>query len=52
MGIIFFGIFSTVGIFMRIFGRDELRLKLEQKRTYWIEKANKKSDVSCYSNQF
>jgi len=36
MGLIFFGIFTPVGIFMRLFKRDNLCLSFEKKKTYWI----------------
>lgn len=34
--IIFFGIFTPVAFFMRIFARDELGLKLSKQNSYWI----------------
>ena len=36
LGIIFFGLFTPIGILMRLFGRDELRLKLKEKPSNWI----------------
>ena len=36
MGLIFFGIFTPVGVFMRLFKRDNLRLSFKKKKTYWI----------------
>ena len=36
LGLIFFTLFSPVGIFMRLFGRDELHLKYKKKSSYWI----------------
>ena len=38
MGLIFFVIFAPIGILMRIMGRDELRLCLEDKQSHWIER--------------
>ncbi len=38
MGIIFFGIFTPIAILMRLSGRDELRLRLKKKKTYWINR--------------
>ena len=35
LGLIFFTLFSPVGIFMRLFGRDELHLKYKKKTSYW-----------------
>jgi len=37
MGIIFFGIFTPLAIFMRFSGRDELRLHFK-KKTHWINR--------------
>ena len=36
MGIIFFGIFTPIAIFMRLAGRDELRLKFRKKPSHWM----------------
>ena len=36
LGIIFYGIFSPIGLAMRLFGRDELRLKVVKKPTHWV----------------
>ncbi len=36
LGLIFFGLFTPIATFMRLSGRDELRLKLSQKASYWI----------------
>ena len=38
MGLIFFGIFTPIAIFTRLLGRDELRLNLKKKKTYWINR--------------
>ena len=38
LGFIFFGIFTPIGFMMRIFGRDELQLKFQKKRSYWIKR--------------
>ena len=36
LGIIFFGLFTPVGILIRLSGRDELRLKFMQKGSHWV----------------
>ena len=38
MGIIFFGLFTPVAIFMNLIGRDELRLKRKKQTSYWINR--------------
>ena len=38
MGLIFFGIFTPIAIFMRLIGRDELRLKYKNQSTHWIKR--------------
>lgn len=38
LGLIFFGIFTPIAIFMRLIGRDELRLKYKNQLTYWIKR--------------
>jgi hypothetical protein len=35
LGVIFFGIFTPYSLLMRLFGRDELKLKPVKSRSYW-----------------
>ena len=48
LGIIFFGLFTPYGIIMKIFGRDELRLKIKKEKSYWIKRSytDKQSDFN------
>ena len=36
MGIIFFGLFTPMSLTMRLFRRDELRIRFKNKKTHWI----------------
>lgn len=47
MGLIFFMIFTPIGILMRLFGRDELLLQFKKKPSYWS-----KRNHDIYSNSF
>ena len=38
LGVIFFLIFSPIGILMRLFGRDELHLQQKNKSSFWINR--------------
>ena len=38
LGLIFYGLFTPIAFFMRLSGRDELRLKYEKKPSYWISR--------------
>ena len=49
MGIIFFFIVTPIGIIMKIFKKDLLNLKYNNKKSYWIEKTGPKSKMK---NQF
>ena len=51
LGIIFLGLFTPYGIVMRIFGRDELRLKQIKKKSYWINRS-KTLDKYNFKQQF
>ncbi len=51
LGIIFFGMFTPVAILMRLFGRDELHLRMKNETTYWISRKNTKESNS-FENQF
>ena len=39
LGVIFFGLFTPIAFFMRLSGRDELRLKLSKKASHWISRS-------------
>jgi len=49
MGIIFFGIVTPIGLFLKLIGKDVLKLKQDKKNTYWIEKDNSNNSMK---NQF
>ena len=49
MGIIYFLIVTPIGLIMRLFRKDLLNLKYENKNSYWIEKTGPKSKMK---NQF
>ena len=51
LGIIFFLLLSPISIITRIFGRDELKLKKINKKSYWVNKSVKLSGDS-FDNQF
>ena len=51
LGLIFFGIFTPLGLMMRFFGRDELRLKFKEKHSYWIKREIALESYS-FKNQF
>ncbi len=38
MGIIFFFILTPIGLLMRIFGKDFLKVKYSKHNTYWLKK--------------
>jgi hypothetical protein len=38
LGVIFFGLFAPIAIVMRIFRRDELKLKLIEQNSHWIDR--------------
>ena len=38
LGIIFFGLVTPYGLIMSMFGRDELRLKKNKSKSYWIDR--------------
>ncbi len=35
LGVIFFGLFTPYALIMKVFGRDELRLKIKKVETHW-----------------
>ena len=49
LGVIFFGIFTPIGMVMRLFGRDELAIKVCHKSSYWKQK---EIQPGTFKNQF
>ncbi len=52
MGIIFFGIFTPISILMKLFGRDELKLKIRSKSTFWKYRTDKSILGENFKRQF
>ena len=51
LGTLFFGIFTPIAFLMRLCGRDELSLKINNQKSYWISRDEPiKSD--SFKNQF
>jgi len=49
MAVIFFGVVFPTGLLLRLFGKDVMLLKMNNKKTYWINKNNLDKDMR---NQF
>jgi len=49
MGFVYFLVVTPIGILMRLLGKDLINLKLNKKKTYWIEKKEIKTSMK---NQF
>ena len=53
LGILFYGAFSPLGVVMRLFGKDPLRLKLDaQAQSYWIAREPPGPPPQSMTNQF
>ncbi len=53
MGVLFFGVFTPMGLIMRLFGADLLRLRTKTGATsHWILRADENLEKSSMTNQF
>lgn len=53
MGLLFFGVFTPMGLIMRLFGADLLRLRTKAGATsHWILRAGENIEKSSMTNQF
>lgn len=52
LGLIFFIIITPVAIFLRLIGRDALRLKRKNVQSHWIDRAPPGPDPKSYKDQF
>ena len=52
LGVIFFGLFTPISLAMRLFGRDELRLRFKEKSSYWSTPDSADAGTDSFKNQF
>ncbi len=53
LGVMFYLIFTPLGVLMRLFGHDLLRQKVDRNvKTYWITREEKPFDKEHYKRQF
>ena len=52
LGLIFFLMFTPLGLLMKVFGRDELRLNLKGRHSYWKVCKNNQVSPNTFKNQF
>lgn len=52
MSVIYFGLFTPVGLVMALFGRDELRLRLKARKSYWKYRPSTNLDFDSFKQQF
>lgn len=51
LGLIFFGIFTPTALLMKLFKRDELRIRFINKKSHWIDR-NQPIDPPSFKRQF
>jgi hypothetical protein len=51
MGLIFFGVFAPIAYFMRVIGRDELRLRIRNRKSYWVTR-EQETQPTFFKKQF
>ncbi len=53
LSILFYAVFTFIGLLARLFGKDFLDLKIEtSKKSYWIQRKPQSFDKSHYERQF
>jgi hypothetical protein len=52
LGIIFFGLLTPISLIAKLMGRDELKLKRPEIKSYWVEPIGANSDAESFKNQF
>ena len=52
LGIIFFGLITPIAIIMKLFNRDELRIKKINRESFWKERLPQDSNSNSFKNQF
>ena len=52
LAIIFFGLFTPISFLMKIFGRDELSMKLSMRTSHWKERNMNSLQADAFKKQF
>ncbi len=52
LGVIYFGLFTPIALFMKCFGRDELRLKIKTRSSQWRLRESDETKLGSFSDQF
>jgi hypothetical protein len=52
LGILFFGLFTPIAFLMQLAGRDELRLKLKTRASYWKAREPSGPSSDTFKHQF
>ncbi|KZZ37651.1 SxtJ family membrane protein [Oleiphilus sp. HI0117] len=52
IGAIFYVLITPVAIGMRVFGRDELRLKMQKRNSHWKDRTDAEQNSTDFKNQF
>ena len=52
LGIIFFLIFTPIGLLMRLFRRDQLQIKMIKRSSHWIKRKKANADIDSFKHQF
>jgi len=52
LAFIFFGLFTPISIFMKIIGRDELRLKVLRSNSFWKKRGDHETRLKTFIDQF
>lgn len=52
LGIIFFLIFTPISLMMRLFRRDELRLKVKKRSSHWKDRKEQNANIDLFKQQF
>lgn len=52
LGIIFFGLFTPISLLMKLFKRDELRLKIKSNQSHWKIRKTDASQSEAFKYQF
>ena len=52
LGIIYFGLFTPIGLFRKIIGKDELKLRTKNINSYWQQREKVSINPESFKDQF
>ena len=52
LGLIYFAVLTPLSFVLKLAGRDELKIRMARKKTYWVKRSDGRPSSKTFKNQF